>query len=224
MVTGQGVFLKWHDGGEPDYGKTREEDLTWGQVPGMPPEPEGMTAQFTVAADKDGELPTEELTAVFSATLNGPPSPVNASKNVKVLVPQTLVHSADAYETIAVKSGQVFDGQLAWYAQKDAEGKYYWGAKGTVEWHLPQGVIVRTYHQNTAPPEVPYPYASETATNSGGGTRVLTEEHGLSRAGPVEVTPNPKQWAEEHFGLWEAAYTVVQWIDGTAKVLLKWFR
>lgn len=223
VVGGQGVWLKWGNGAT-NYAKTHQEDLTWQRVPGVPPGPEGMMAQFTVAADREGELPTDPVMASFSGTLNGPGSPVHAGTQVPVLVPQTLVHSADAYETIAVKSGHPFEGQLVWYAEKNAEAKYYWGAKGTVEWQLPQGAITRTYRQRTYPPETPVTYQSETTTNPGPGTRYVDEEHGYVASGPVRVTPNPKQWAEDNFGLWEAAYTVVQWIEGTAKILAKWFR
>jgi hypothetical protein len=207
-VTGQGVYLKWDEGGTTKWEKTHEMDLAWGAVPGTPPGPWGMLAQFEVAADKPGALPTAPTTAVFSVTLATPNSPVTAQTEVPVLVPLLLEHPEDAGERPVVKKGQCLGGHLVWYADHGKE-KYYWGAKGTLKWDIPQGTVNRTYRLNTNPPTVPISYYSPATTAKGPGTRELTEEHGRAGTVDVAVKDNPQDWLQEFLQNWAGWYDVV---------------
>jgi len=221
-VQGEGVWLKKADG---TYEKSLQVTLTPGQYGGQA----AMIAQFTVAADRPGQLPHDPVTAGFTATLGPGGSPVSATTTVEALVPQTMVNPDPNGDTVAVRGGEEFAGHLVWYADEvHGDGltgeKYYWGATGKVTRNLPRGTIERPYRLNTDPPEVPYQYSSATTTDPGPGSRSISEEHDFVVTSDVNVTPNPKQWAEEHQAEIGAPYNFFMWVYDTAKFLLKkWF-
>ncbi|MBM3500640.1 MAG: hypothetical protein FJX74_18440 [Armatimonadetes bacterium] len=222
-VAGEGVWLKWGEGGGWAWGKNREEPLSDGSIPTTPPLLNVRRACFTVATDKPGGLPHDPQTAYFDCQLNTQDSPVTGHEEAPVLVPQELVHPEPAGgEKPVVHSGQEFTGNLVWYAEPN-ETKYYWGASGTVRWTLPQGECQQTYRQNTQPPTTAYPYSSVQTTLYGEGSRSLTEEHDFSVTVPVKVAESPQSWLDWARALWGEKYTTVDIIVGalalTAKLL-----
>jgi hypothetical protein len=204
----KGVYLKWVEDNVLHWSKQRTEPITTHQPPMPPGGPSYSAAGFTVATDNPADLPDRPIAAAgVTFRLNGEASQVFASTSVDVLVPQCL--EATPAEKCAVANSQNFSGDITWFAD-EAATKFYWGAKGTIDWQLPQGQSSTPYHLSKVS-AVPCHYASVDTTAWGDGARTMTEEHGYNSGGlPVSVHPNPADKAKELEIRWKPYFDEVR--------------
>jgi len=174
QIDGDAVYLKATEEGQLRWVDHREVPL---RLLRGPDGEEYMGAQFTVAADNPNSLPEQSdgYATFLNFSLNGGSEYVSTYLQFEVLQPRKYVITWEGTEA-TTRLRDPFRGTLAIYAD-EACTRFYYGAKGELEWRLPEGTYRTPFRLPTRKAE-PLGFASNCTRAAGLGTLVILEERG----------------------------------------------